>query len=91
MSKSICYDCTHRRDIPGNTHSRCAHPEVGPRPSDAAVQLVIQHAARSLKIRVTNQNVVKKGWFAWPFNFDPTWLENCNGFEQKEKFNPTEG
>jgi hypothetical protein len=20
------------------------------------------------------------GWFCWPFNFDPTWLQSCNGF-----------
>jgi hypothetical protein len=24
-----------------------------------------------------------QGWFLWPFNFDPTWLESCNGFEKK--------
>jgi len=23
---------------------------------------------------------MKNGWFMWPANFDPTWLENCNGF-----------
>lgn len=27
---------------------------------------------------------IQKGWFNWPWNFDPVWLENCNGFEQKE-------
>jgi len=23
-------------------------------------------------------------WFIWPVNFDPVWLENCDGFEPKE-------
>jgi hypothetical protein len=25
----------------------------------------------------------KQGWFTWPYNFDPTWLVSCNGFEGK--------
>jgi len=27
--------------------------------------------------------VVAQGWFNFPFNFDPRWLENCDGFEQE--------
>jgi hypothetical protein len=27
---------------------------------------------------------IKKGWFFWPYNFDPLWLKTCDGFEQKE-------
>jgi hypothetical protein len=23
---------------------------------------------------------IKKGWFIWPLNFDPTWLTSCDGF-----------
>ena len=30
-----------------------------------------------------NEHGVNKGWFIWPFNFDPVWLENCNAFEEK--------
>lgn len=28
---------------------------------------------------------IKKGWFFFPSNFDPIWLENCDGYEAKEK------
>jgi len=28
---------------------------------------------------------IKSGWFFWPLNFDPTWLEECDGFEEEEK------
>jgi len=28
---------------------------------------------------------IRSGWFSWPYNFDPVWLENCTGFEDKEK------
>lgn len=28
---------------------------------------------------------IKSGWFSWPLNFDPVWLESCNGFSTSEK------
>jgi hypothetical protein len=27
-----------------------------------------------------NPHGIKKGWFIWPLNFDPVWLESCDGF-----------
>lgn len=30
-------------------------------------------------------NGIKNGWFFWPLNFDPVWLENCDGFTAKKK------
>jgi hypothetical protein len=30
-----------------------------------------------------NPHGFTNGWFNWPFNFDPIWLESCNGFKQK--------
>jgi hypothetical protein len=24
---------------------------------------------------------INGGWFMWPINFDPTWLLECDGFE----------
>ena len=26
---------------------------------------------------------ITKGWFDWPYNFDPVWLISCDGFEQR--------
>lgn len=23
---------------------------------------------------------IRNGWFFWPVNFDPTWLQSCDGF-----------
>ena len=59
-----CYECKHRRSIPGNCHSQCANGEA--------------------KV-VGNPHGVMNGWFWWPINFDPTWLQNCTGFEKKEQ------
>jgi hypothetical protein len=61
--KPNCYECIHRRKVPGDAHSQCCHP----------------HTA-NLKV-VGNPVGIQNGWFMWPFNFDPTWLRECNGFE----------
>ena len=29
-----------------------------------------------------DEHGIKCGWFNWPYNFDPVWLEACGGFEQ---------
>lgn len=62
MSKPNCYDCKHRREIPGDAHSSCANFNAKATGND--------HGRRM-------------GWFYWPFNFDPTWLQTCDGFEAK--------
>ena len=28
---------------------------------------------------------IKMGWFLWPVNFDPVWLESCDGFKDKNE------
>lgn len=30
-----------------------------------------------------NQHGISRGWFMWPSNFDPVWLENCDGYKEK--------
>ena len=42
-----------------------------------------QCANRKAEVR-GNPHGIKNGWFMWPYNFDPVWLESCNGFTQKE-------
>ena len=34
---------------------------------------------------VGNLMGVRRGWFRWPANFDPTWLEECDGFSAKQE------
>ena len=26
---------------------------------------------------------IESGWFDWPYNFDPVWLIQCNGFKKR--------
>jgi len=32
-----------------------------------------------------NPTGIRRGWFIWPFNYDPVWLDECNGFKEKEQ------
>lgn len=65
-----CYDCIYRSDIPGNTYSRCNHPEALKNPFEANHKLEIKAV----------EHGVRMGWFYWPVQYDPVWLRNCNGF-----------
>lgn len=87
MTKPNCYNCKYRRAIPGDAHSRCEHPSI--KPSDSVFAPLLQlsgcmndGALAELNISA-NSHGIRNGWFLWPINFDPTWLENCDGFEDK--------
>ena len=41
-----------------------------------------QRAADALHISA-NFHGIQNGWFVWPVNFDPVWLEHCDGFTAK--------
>lgn len=92
-----CYECIYRSDIPGDAHSRCKHPAVGiSNPLNELFSIlgsvgrvpnnISAGPAQKLNIK-GNPTGIKNGWFNWPYNFDPTWLVNCDGFTQKEKAN----
>ena len=79
-----CYDCKYRGTIPGNAHSRCDHPEVSQdsNPFGALMDMMDGKNIKAMeKLEIKGDRYgMKNGWFMWPANFDPTWLENCNGF-----------
>ncbi len=94
MEKPDCYKCKHRGTLPGSTHSRCSHPTTASTSSDPLVEMLAIFASvgRVAPIQAdTGLNVkgdprgIRNGWFNWPFNFDPTWLLQCDGFEDKEE------
>ena len=88
--KPNCYKCRHRRTIPGDAHSRCAHPAIegaDENPFGAMVQAMNgKFAEAGRQLGITGHALgVARGWFLWPAEFDPTWLLTCNGFEAKDK------
>ena len=83
-----CYKCKHRRNIPGNCHSKCNHPEVKTDSNSFGTLIELlagnfTEVIKKLNIRGNPQGI-RNGWFMWPANFDPAWLESCNGFEPIE-------
>lgn len=83
-TKPNCYECRHRRELLGDCHSSCAHPSASP------VALLLfagghsEMRTQSIHVR-GNTHGVRSGWFMWPMNFDPVWLEICSGFEAKQR------
>jgi len=91
-----CYSCVHRGSVPGNAHSRCRHPDIAPLLDDPLMEILsimggtrlgnmsmmFESAYKLLGIS-GNEHGKNNGWFNWPVNFDPTWLESCDGYEKK--------
>ena len=94
MNKPNCYECKFRGSVPGSAHSNCNHPSNKEVSGNALLGMMAIFASVSrvdpvnvdtgLNI-VGNPTGIRKGWFNWPFNFDPIWLENCDGFTPKKE------
>jgi hypothetical protein len=88
-----CYDCKWRGSLPGSAHSKCNHPTNQAIVNDPLAQAFAIFASVGRfpqlptprnRLGVSgNAHGVANGWFNWPLNFDPIWLESCNGFEPK--------
>ena len=91
--KFDCYKCKWRGNCPGSSHSSCNHPSLAKVKDDPMLGMMAIFASvgRASPMIVTspelnirgNPQGIKMGWFNFPFNFDPVWLENCDGFESK--------
>ena len=91
--KFDCYKCEHRGGVAGSAHSCCEHPKIAHLVKNpfgeilatfASVRRVHPIMAGDEKLNVKgNLHGIKMGWFNWPYNFDPVWLENCDGFKKE--------
>lgn len=89
-----CWNCVHHATMPGSCHLQCRHPKCGQDlanplsnimaifASVGRVQPRISMAAIELGIEI-NPTGIKGGWANWPWNFDPRWIETCNGYEER--------
>lgn len=87
--KPDCYKCIFRGNVAGDAHSCCLHPVA----KAGAMKLLLgfMMGATGATIKKDDQSLtiqgnphgIKNGWFNYPENFDPAWLEKCTGFEEK--------
>lgn len=93
MTKNKCYDCKWRGEIRGDCHSCCEHPSLKEinQNLDAKLMSIFAGVQRVAPVNISSKEMnirasqygINNGWFNFPFNFDPTWLKNCDGFEMK--------
>ena len=93
---NLCYKCVYRGESPGSAHSTCNHPACQVSKSNINSMLALLAsvgraepvdggaAKTQLGIKASAHGI-RSGWFNWPYDFDPVWLENCEGFEPKEE------
>ena len=90
--KPNCYKCKWRGEVAGSAHSSCHHPKCKNIEENPMLNLLsilggvrggVPPMPTGLKVK-GNQHGISSGWFNHPLNFDPVWLEECNGFEPKE-------
>ena len=91
--KPNCFKCKHRGTVPGSAHSSCQHPSTGVAREDPMLEILgifasvgrVPPMQADVGLNVKgNDHGISHGWFNWPYNFDPLWLESCDGFEEKE-------
>ena len=82
-----CYRCIHRRELPGDARSQCRHPATEAAHKNALAPLIAATGC-ALPLQglpginvIGDRHGIRMGWFSWPFNFSPTWLVQCDGFE----------
>lgn len=83
--KANCYKCKFRGTVPGDAHSCCKYPGNKTGMFDMFDSGNDKNREK-LNIKAAEHGI-RSGWFMWPTNFDPTWLENCDGFEEKNNEN----
>jgi hypothetical protein len=90
--KFNCYNCEYREPCAGSAHSQCKHPSI--KKQDPMVELMAIFASvgrvtppdtvypKSMHMKF-NEYGVRNGWCIFPVNFDPLWIENCDGYKSK--------
>ncbi len=83
--KPNCYQCKHRLELSGSAHSGCG---ALPQQLGLVASMVFLKGKSEINIEGLhvrgNTHGVRSGWFMWPMNFDPVWLEKCSLFEVAE-------
>lgn len=92
--KPICTNCKYRGTVPNSCHSSCHHPIAQEIVGNSDTLLSMMKSliednklgytgSLGLKLKKDYEEyALSNGYFIFPINFDPGWIENCNGFEE---------
>lgn len=94
--KFNCWECEYRGSVAGSAHICCKHPSLGETSPEEKLMSIFASVGRAPPIMKSSKDLgikgnahgISQGWFNFPYNFDPTWLENCEGYkniDNKEK------
>ena len=83
-TKANCYECKHRRDLSYSAHSECKHPALEGKGRVLAIACIMSGGKFPPFNLTGNAHGIRSGWFAWPLDYDPVWLDSCAAFETKE-------
>lgn len=89
-TKPNCYECIYRGNVPGSAHSSCNHPATKEVRSNPLAALLAGFGGACIPTELNvigNEHGIRNGWFGHPLNFDPVWLERCDGYTPKESAN----
>lgn len=85
--KPNCYECNHRGGLSYSAHSQCNHPALEGKGKIIAVACILSRGAYPPLGVTGNRHGIANGWFSWPLDFDPVWLDSCGGFSGREPIN----
>lgn len=81
-----CYSCKYHKNIPGDTHIECEHPMAQAHKMTALLALLntnkryIEDIYACLGIKI-DAAAYGSGYAMYPINFDPIWINNCDGYD----------
>ncbi len=87
MSKTDCYQCKFKSNIPGNCHISCT--KTTPQISMLFAVLsfsdipAFQEALKKYYGFEVDHHPIQQGWFQFPLNYSSNWIQgNCMHFEK---------
>lgn len=81
-ASGLCYKCKYQKDLTWSAHSECTYSESHGVDKINALWMHMRGLVGDSV--VGSEHGIKNGWFMWPVNFDPVWLEKCDFFHDKE-------
>lgn len=82
---SNCSTCEYKRNVPGDSHISCEYPFLDKKNASLISMMSVTNpqafnqTLHQLFGFQASMHGVQSGWFMFPSNFDPNWMEgNCN-------------